>query len=327
MSLRNTLKHIITYTVFRPYYSVRTAWPVWNYVLNREGRRLYRKHALPENSAVKQAINDVREYGIAVTHLDDLFPGEHMLEKLQAYYKNLPVPDEARANKSFLVRLEGIGMGDTLNLKSPLVELSLRNEVLAVIAGYIGMLPKFFFYSLEITKPVGADASRVKSQRWHRDPEDKRMCKMFVYLNDVGLEAGPFTYVKGSHYGGSLGKFFPHRPPVSYYPPDGEVEKRMPKDAVRTMTGKAGTVIFCDTNGIHRGGYATTHERIMLTVGFASKALIIPIPYEYSKEFAKESSSLTPQARYALDKNLGSLITFLNSISRFAKKRGLFVDS
>ena len=39
----------------------------------------------------------------------------------------------------------------------------------------------------------------------------------------------------------------------------------VPKNDIRVCTGRAGTVVFCDTTTLHRGGYATKSERTMFT--------------------------------------------------------------
>ena len=49
---------------------------------------------------------------------------------------------------------------------------------------------------------------RVASQRWHRDPDDDHIVKMFIYLSDVAEEAGPFEYVRDSAAGGRYGDLF-----------------------------------------------------------------------------------------------------------------------
>lgn len=42
-------------------------------------------------------------------------------------------------------------------------------------------------------------------------------------------------------------------------------------EAIVCAKGKAGTLIFCDTAGLHRGGFAVGRERIMSTGFFPSK--------------------------------------------------------
>jgi hypothetical protein len=67
------------------------------------------------------------------------------------------------------------------------------------------------------------------SQRWHRDPEDDHIVKMFIYFSDVDEEAGPFEYVRDSAAGGKYGDVFPwgqgHR-----YPSAAELEEAVDPD-------------------------------------------------------------------------------------------------
>ena len=124
------------------------------------------------------------------------------------------------------------------------------------------------------------------------------MLKAFIYLSDVDESAGPFTYVIGSTYGKRYGRLFPQHPPLGSYPPEGAVEAAVSPEHVRVMTGQAGTVIFCDTTGIHRGGYATGRERLMFTAFYAAPSYIDPQWYRIPDGL--DLSSLAPQARFAL---------------------------
>ena len=45
-------------------------------------------------------------------------------------------------------------------------------------------------------------STRVSSQRWHRDYNDERLVKVFIYLTDVDEDTGPLEYVPGSTLGG-----------------------------------------------------------------------------------------------------------------------------
>ena len=67
--------------------------------------------------------------------------------------------------------------------------------------------------------------------------------------------------------------------------------------------GKAGTMIFCDTAGIHRGGYATKNERIMFTAGYRTPASPWPVRYKLTDVAKKEIAELrlSEPVRYALD--------------------------
>ena len=139
----------------------------------------------------------------------------------------------------------------------------------------------------------------VFSQRWHRDPEDKRMVKTFLYLRDVHETTGPFCFVHRSHNGGAFRHVRPRT--VARYPEDGFVEKNFPPHLIRSCTGKAGTLIFCDTTGFHKGGQPTKDARLLFNGVYTTNASIPLIlkerPYKVT---GFPSSPLNDLARYAI---------------------------
>ncbi len=155
--------------------------------------------------------------------------------------------------------------GPLFDPQNPLLKIALDETPLAIANGYLGLYSQFNFYSLNLTLPMPEGADALGSQRWHRDPGSRRLCKMFIYLSDVDETAGPFWYIKGSQEGGIFRLLYPQKHPDGSYPPEGELENQIPKENFIMSTGRAGTVIFCDTTGFHRGGYATSGKRIMFT--------------------------------------------------------------
>jgi hypothetical protein len=140
--------------------------------------------------------------------------------------------------------------------------------------------------------PQPADADRKASQRWHRDFNDKHLLKAFLYLVDVDEGTGPFEYVPGSAPGGQYADEWPWRPLGENYPPDGELEKRIPDDGIRTFTAPKGTMVFCNTSGFHRGGFATERPRVLATVTYSSPASLKSLT-ERSYRFTGRSTSST----------------------------------
>ena len=133
----------------------------------------------------------------------------------------------------------------------------------------------------------GAPASQ--SQRWHRDTGNKKYVKMFIYLNNVDKGAGPFVFVKKSQPGGKWYKLFPQLNPYSEKSgrvEDSALENAVPKEDILECTGKAGTLVFADTVGLHKGSYSTTASR------FAS---IITYFSEHSMEVGKRDRLVYPQ--------------------------------
>lgn len=284
--------------LLRPIYSIRWWRPVWYYLINREGKNLFLNHPPELNPAERRVAEDLKRYGIAVVHIDELFPEKNLFSELERLARELRLNAKASERKKFLLDLwESNTM---LDLHHPYVRFSLAEPVLKIISEYMGVFPKFYYYLLNAALPAEKEQKPVQSQRWHRDPEDKIMCKVFLYLTDVDTGSGPFTYIKGSHYGGKWRHLFSQKPPHGNYPPEGALEKIIPSRDIFVATAKAGTMIFCDTSGLHRGGYAKENERIMFTAGFISKASQWRPQYKIPDDLDRQASSASLLLRYAL---------------------------
>ncbi len=88
---------------------------------------------------------------------------------------------------------------------------------------------------------------------WHRDNNYKNGFKVMLYLSDVTDENGPFEYLKGTF---SLKNHLLHFPyPDKYQFTEEEIDNfiRSNKTLYKKVTGKAGTIVLFNTNGIHRG--------------------------------------------------------------------------
>lgn len=277
--------------------SITNAWPIWYGIRNRDARKLYEKHTPILSKTQRQIASQLLEDGIAFTTIDDLFPGEKLLPVLTKYMENLGQMEGAIVRKKGFLHPYWDERSE-FDLSNPFFKISLRSEVLDIVNSYDRMFRRFNYLHLTETVPVGESAA-VQSQRWHRDPGEKRMVKMFIYLNDVDSNAGPFTYVRKSQFGsGVYGNTFPQYLPSGIYPPEGAVEKVVNKHDIVEATGKAGSIIFCDTAGLHRGGHAKSKSRFMFTAFYPSthwteKTLFTIAP-------SVKEAPLSPAARYAL---------------------------
>ena len=285
------------------YFRIRQFYPFWFYFLNRRPRKLYQKKPPNLNEVQERVVKSLRESGIAIVNLDEIFPGENKLALLQAYTRELRRKAEAKTGKTFLEYLWEVI--PVLDFENPFVRISLDEKILDIVNAYLEMWARFYYLTLNITIPVKAGEKAFASQRWHRDPEDKKMLKLFIYLNDVDDGAGPFIYIPYSKYGLKWGHVFPQKPPRGFYPPEGAVEKIIPPDAIKYNTGRAGTVIFCDTTGLHKGGYALEKERIMFTAGYRSTVSAWYTDFKYPRNLEEEmkKANLNQKARFALKFN------------------------
>ena len=296
------------------YHRLMRTWPIWYYVLNRSSREVWRRHQPAIGAVAHALIARLERDGIAVVPLGELFEDPLLLSRLQAITRerqgSAALPDavsprpegetEKDVEKRFMRYLwGGGGTYPVIDLEDPFIQFALDERTLGIIAAYLGSAPKLQGFSLQETRIVPAGSPSYLSQRWHRDPDDKKLVKAFLYLSDVLDEgAGPFMYVKYSHFGGRWRNLYPQRPPVGRYPPSGAVEAAVSGDDIRVCLGRAGTLIFCDTSGLHRGGYSTSSRRLMFVAGFVSAASRFQANYRRPPGLAL--AGLSPLARHAL---------------------------
>lgn len=295
------------------YQRLRNSHLAWQ-LINAPSRLRFWFESQRHSPASRAAVHALREQGIATVHISELFPPE-VFDELRRFAeerwrvreaeesferRQQAAPAAAMSKNLYLVDLwDG---AHVLDLNHPFLRWSLSNSLLAIVNGYLGMFSKFREFFLQVTIPTPRDIARFASQRWHADPDDRRMVKVFLYLNDVDASAGPFTYIRGSQAGGKWRRLFPYAPKrKSRHPDPAFIHRMIPEEDIAVAIGKAGTIIFCDTSGIHRGGYATAEHRIMYTSVYTTRASFLPTRFRYPPDFRKESCT-TAQARYAVDR-------------------------
>ncbi|MGE5691683.1 MAG: phytanoyl-CoA dioxygenase family protein [Pseudomonadota bacterium] len=251
---------------------------------NRASRRRFASATPPLDETQRRIVDALRTEGFAVLPFAELFPDPAVWQRLaddgQRFVDETVAGLEAeaaggesglrRTSKEFVVRKNAYG--DTLALDDPWVSLALAPRMLDLANTYLGLWSKLEYVDLWYTKPADAEAERRASQRWHRDYNDRHLLKAFIYLSDVDEEAGPFEYVPRSAPGGELGDLWPWRPLGQNYPPQEELAERIAGRTVETFTGPKGTMIFCNTSGFHRGGFATGKPRALATFTYSSPA-------------------------------------------------------
>ena len=142
-------------------------------------------------------------------------------------------------------------------------------EVLSLAGAYLGCSPTLSSVGLRWSFPSAAEASDV--QRFHRDPDDWRFVKLFVYLTDVDEKSGPHIYVQGSHRTDVELRARSHDLT--------QIERTFGPDAVQTVTGPRGTAFMADTAGIHMGRPPSDRPRLML---IAQYSLLPVFAFKYS---------------------------------------------
>ena len=201
-----------------------------------------------------------------------------------------------REGKEFVVRKYAYDVA--LSLEDPWLDLGLNPRLLDIANAYLGMWSKLEYVDVWYTPPTGS-TDRRSSQRWHRDFNDRHLLKAFLYLVDVDEEAGPFEYVPRTAPGSELQHLWPWRPLGDNYPPDEELLPKIADRAV-TFTAPKGTIIFCNTSGFHRGGFARSKPRALATVTYSSPASLASLTERNYSVSDVSADGLGPAQRYAL---------------------------
>jgi hypothetical protein len=283
-------------------------WYAWNVSSNPDSRRRFRRAAAVLTAPERETAAQLTERGIALTRWDALgvdarqwgavaeigrrfrrdveeisslddaglramapdHPFAHNAGKVRRYLRGEAPP----AGEDYILKL--LPEGSSLSRQHPLVALGLSGPILSVVNAYMGLWSKLIYADMWHTMP-GQAGDRIGSQRWHRDPDDRRITKVYLFLAEIPEAAGPMEYLPGSRPDERAGSLPEWRAAGGHhYLADGvDLPESTRASLVRCM-GPEGTLVFCDTTGFHRGGISSGPPRIVATWTFVSPAALFP---------------------------------------------------
>lgn len=284
---------------------------------NRASRRGFRADEPRLDDLQRRLVGEMQQRGIAVVTFEELFGDTELWGVLEADIHAFAQEAEAsigNGHKGGPAKKQDYYFSRwaarhrrpeprSLPVDDPWLSFSLSSRVLDVVNGYRGLRTSLLAFDNVYTVPFRDIEQRVGSQQWHRDPEDMHVVKVFVYFSDVDDDAGPFEYIAGSAKGGPYGDLWPwHIRGRNNYPPAGELEKLVPASERISVRGPAGTIIFCDTSGFHRGGFARSKPRILSNHTYVSPAAFVTgrAKYQVMLDRVPENGQLTDAARFAV---------------------------
>jgi phytanoyl-CoA dioxygenase PhyH len=259
---------------------------------------------------VQQRVLDaVQADGIALVAFQEFFAGAARWEELardmagfvETTEANLPELQAQQKKKSYLIR-RFLKSGRPFRLDDPWLRLGLSSRLLDVVNAYRGERTWLVDVDNWYTVPDPDAEERIASQRWHRDPWDDNIVKVFTYFSDVDADAGPFEYVRGTPKGGRNAHLWPWQGDDAYgkhglYPDQAEFEAKVPAEDVLTCTGPAGTMVFADTSGFHRGGWTRAKPRVLAYCSYVSTRFRLEPRFDVDRS---EGGELSPDAEFAL---------------------------
>ena len=268
--------------------------------------RVRRNNTSAALDAVDQkSVLRLRDDGIVIGHVTEFLSSNGMTafkksdEFIRARLADKEVQDTLAKgasegqSKNYLIHL--VDFHKPLDSTSPLLALALDERLLQIVANYLGMWPQLHAVGSWYNFPV--DQPKAYSQLWHRDPEDLKTVKVFIYLDDVGPKQGAFTYIPKTHPLGTECTVEPaHAHPRRVL--DHEMEAGIPSSKWLACTGQAGTMIIADTVGYHRGGDVSEGHRMLITFTYTSGT---PQDKRKLKINGTVTSAHAPIQRYAID--------------------------
>jgi Phytanoyl-CoA dioxygenase (PhyH) len=274
---------------------------------NPASRRRHRGERAELSPVQRRAAEDLSKNGIALVGLRELFGGDalwtELSDSMQAFVRKAEskatVDGKRRKKWDYLIRRKP----PKLAPEDPWLRFGISDEVLGIVNAYRGLWTKLVEIEQWYTVPYPDADKRIASQRWHRDPRDRNMVKVFTYFSDVDEDSGPFEYIRGTPPGGPHGDFWPWKPFNEKYPPEKKLLRETPTSEHMTVTAPAGTIIFCDTTGFHRGGFARQKPRVMSYHQYVSPASLragLQADRRFSVLWQNGGGGLSQAARFAL---------------------------
>ena len=287
----------------------------WRWVRNPSSHRSFTKHPPILNSLQKRIVDDLNRDGYAICHFDDLLETPGLWQRLSDQESAFRASDEVQSsirsrqeafNKAkdpnavshYIMSYYPEDRKSVIDSTSPLFELAIHPRVVDVVNSYLALWSRLIYFDMWHTLPMDT-GERILSQRWHRDPEDRKKIRTFLYFVDVDEQAGAMEYFAGSQMGGQFQNVFPWHDPISTpYPPQEELDRRIPPSNRIVLKGPPGTLVFCDTAGFHRGGIARTKPRILATAAYVTPASLHGRRYNISTNLQDAQS--TAACRFAV---------------------------
>ena len=250
---------------------------------------LFRPRPASENKlpATDKMVAELKETGI--TKMPQ-FVDAAIVKKIMEHIDGLNLRERYGAKRSFPLDAvpDGVHVGDyeishVLRSKE-IMDLVNSPLLLGVAARYLGCAPTMSSITMWWSFPT--TGAPKEAENYHRDVDDWKFVKFFLYLTDVDEKSGPHKYVRRSN---KSWKFLFNRRFT-----DQEVESRFPSEDCLTITGKSGDAFMEDTYGLHKGQPPVSNRRLVLQFEYSLNPIAV---YKYqASQIAPGKSLADPYA-------------------------------
>lgn len=175
-----------------------------------------------------------------------------------------PMPDGTSTKPFWSRLLDEDLVGGKMPSDTAFTLFALQPRILGMLAEAFGTLPLLDYVLLTHSRPAGGELAQ--SQLWHRDHDDVRTIKLFVYLTEVDSAAdGPFSFLPGpvSDRVGSLGQS--HAPDIRLF---ARAER---SEMERIIAPRLSAFAVETSRCLHMGSrVAPGHERLLFTATYTT---------------------------------------------------------
>lgn len=253
--------------------------PVRRLAEKRHEQRLQRhvSHLPALAAGDREVVACIRDYGVHVTTLDALaLPGtarvkgplDRLVEELAALPPTSGVLRPPRGDILADLAVWRFGLSD---------------RMLDIAENYLGVPVRYYYYP-DVRREVANRSRSSASQdqyrdihHWHRDHEDYQILKLFVWLNDVDADGGPFGYIPRTRSAEVASRLRY----VSGFASDEKVRRIAPEDEWHRATGPKWTAVMADTGQVfHRVTPGQVRDRYSVTFTYTSRRPIVNFPPE-----------------------------------------------
>lgn len=154
-----------------------------------------------------------------------------------------------------------------------LLDIANDPAVLAIVRHHLGFTP--LIDTLIVWHSFAGRGTVASPQTLHRDKDDFRFCKLFVYLSDVDEGTGPHVYLPGSHRPDRFAEMLRAvdggaNNPLQFFVGgqrgNAAILEKAFRDRFERLTGPAGSAFLVNTYGLHKGEVPRTGNRMLFQV-------------------------------------------------------------
>lgn len=152
-----------------------------------------------------------------------------------------------------------------------MIDFCFSDEILYIVSNYLGGVPTLLSIDLLRSDPRDNtfEENYLGSQNWHLDNVTRPFIRVFVYINDVDEETGPFAIITKK-----LTKFIEKKTGYGSFCKsldlsDEEVNSCVSQNEIVKALGAKGTIVFGDPcSCFHFGSRAKSKPRLVFSLSF-----------------------------------------------------------